>query len=54
MFSHSPTATNEQNRALPWLITGQIQSLLDMFYPNKKGMKKPNKASYATVPLIQV
>jgi hypothetical protein len=39
-LAHFPTAPNEQHRALPWLITGQIQKLLDTFYPNKKGMKR--------------
>jgi hypothetical protein len=29
-------APNELNYALPWLLMGQIQKLLDTFYPNKK------------------
>jgi hypothetical protein len=37
---HYPTAPNEQNLALPWLITGQIEKLPDIFYPNKKGMNR--------------
>jgi hypothetical protein len=42
LLLHYPTAPNEQNRALPWLITGQIiKKLLDTFFPNKKGLTKP-------------
>ncbi len=34
------------------LFMGQIQKLLDTFYPNKKGPFKPKKTPYhATVPL---
>jgi hypothetical protein len=38
---HSPTEPNEQNLALAWLITGQIQKFPETLYPNKKGMNRP-------------
>jgi hypothetical protein len=33
-LAHSSPAPNKKNQALPWLIAGQIQKLLDMFYSN--------------------
>jgi hypothetical protein len=32
-LAHFPTAPNEQNLALPWLIIGQFKKLPDTFYP---------------------
>ena len=40
-LAYSPKAKNEINRALSWLITGKLKKLLDMFYPNKKGLNRP-------------
>ncbi len=37
----SPTTPNELNYALTWFLMGQIQKLLDTFYPNKKGVFRP-------------
>jgi hypothetical protein len=37
----SPTAPNELNYPLPRLLMGQFKKLLDIFYPNKKGLFRP-------------
>jgi hypothetical protein len=37
----TPTAPYELNNALPLLIIGQIQKILNTFYPNKKGVFGP-------------
>ncbi len=41
MEALSPTAPNELNYALPLLIRGRIQKILDAFYLNKKGLFRP-------------
>jgi hypothetical protein len=47
-MAHSSTTPYEQNRTLPWLITGQIQKLIDT---KQEGNEKSKKLYHATVSL---
>jgi hypothetical protein len=56
-LAHSPTAPNEQNRALPWLNNNSANYKKNFYryvISKQEGSEKVKKESYATVPLIQV
>ncbi len=48
---HSSTAPNEQNLALPWLITGQILKASRYTLSKQEGNDEAKKSSHAIFPL---